>query len=218
MAGEEEHTRAGPVFDWVTRNVCEVCNSGWMSQLETQAQPILGPMLSEQPRVLTAVDQAIVATWATKTMLAMQGLNLSAERVVGDDKYRWFERHRMPLPNSHVWLCRYSDRTRWPMSAHQWGMTVGPIDGPPLRPGDPMNGFGVAFAIGPVAFWLVGYEVPGGPHKQAGSDDAHLLVWPALGPDVRRPPTNSLKSEQELMELSRRLPTGTIVRGDVTTG
>jgi hypothetical protein len=173
-------------------------------------------MLSDKPRVLSTLEQTTVASWATKTMLVMQGLNLGGERVVGDEQCRWFERYRMPLPNSHVWLCRYGDRTRWPISAHQWGMTVGPADGPPLRPGDPINGFGVAFAMGPVAFWLVGYDVPGGPHTQAGSDDGHLLIWPALGRDVGWPPRRPFESEQELLELARRLPTGTIVRGDVT--
>lgn len=187
-----------------------------MSDLETQAMPILTPMLSDQPRVLTALDQATVATWATKTALAMQGLNIGKERVFSEAQYRWFERNRMPLPDSHVWLCRYTDRTRWPISAHQWGMTVGPVDGPHLHPGDPMNGFGIAFAVGPVAFWLVGYDVPGGPHTQGGSDDKHLLIWPALGRDVRWPPATALESEQELQELARRLPTGTIVRGDLT--
>jgi hypothetical protein len=212
----DDHTRPGPPFDYVTRDVCEVCNNGWMSVLEAQVQPILGPMLSDQPCVLTAVDQAAIATWATKTALAMQGLNIGGERVFSETQYRWFERHQMPLPGSHVWLSRYTDRSRWPISAHQWGMTLGPADGPPLHPGDPMNGFGVAFAVGPVAFWLVGYDVPGGPHTQAGSDDKQLLIWPALGADVRWPPQKALESEQELMELSKRLPTGTIVRGDVT--
>lgn len=62
-----DHTRPGPPFDYVTRDVCAACNNGWMSGLETEAQPILGPMLSDRPRVLTAPDQAVVATWATKT-------------------------------------------------------------------------------------------------------------------------------------------------------
>lgn len=214
-SGTDEHSRPGPAFDYVTRDVCEVCNNGWMSRLETQIQPILGPMLTGQPRVLGVLDHTVLATWATKTALAMQGLNIGGERVFSEDQYRWFEHHRMPLPASHVWLCRYTDRSRWPISAHQWGMTVGPVDGPPLTPGEPMNGFGLAFAVGPVAFWLVGYDVPGGPHTAAGSDDKHLLIWPALGPDVRWPPPSALESEQELMELSRRLPTGTIVRGDI---
>ena len=78
-----------------------------------------------------------------------------------------------------------------------------------------MNGFGVAFAVGPVAFWLVGYDVPGGPYTEAGSDDRHVLIWPALGPGIRWPPPKAIESERELMELARRLPTGVIPKGEV---
>jgi hypothetical protein len=212
--GDDEHTRTGRVFDSVTRDVCEVCNNGWMADMEGRAQPILAPMLGDRPRVLTATDQATVATWATKTMLAMQGMNIGGKRLVGVDSYRWFERHRMPLPSSCVRLCRYTDRTRWPVITHQWGMTVAPGGAPPPDEDDATNGFGLVFTIGPVAFWLVAYDVPGGPPAQAGSDDA-LLIWPALGPDVRWPPTAAHGSDSDLLELSRRLPTGTVVRGDL---
>ena len=77
-----------------------------------------------------------------------------------------------------------------------------------------MNGFGVVFAVGPVAFWLFGYGLPGAPQTQGGSDDTHILIWPALGPDVYWPPLKALESERDLMELARRLPTGTVIRSD----
>jgi hypothetical protein len=144
----------------------------------------------------------------------MGAVNLGQERVVSDDQYRWFEQHKTPLPNSHVWLCRYLDEESRIISAHQFGMTVGPADDPDLRPGDPMNGFGVVFAVGPVGFWLFGYDLPGSPQTSAGSDDAHLLMWPSLGRDVYWPPPKALESEQDLIELAQRLPTGTILRGD----
>lgn len=77
-----------------------------------------------------------------------------------------------------------------------------------------MNGFGVVFAVGPVAFWLFGYDLPGAPQTQGGSDDAHVLIWPALGPDVYWPPSKVLESEGDLVELARRVPTGTVISGD----
>jgi hypothetical protein len=79
-----------------------------------------------------APEQHVVATWATKTMLTMQGANIGGERIVGLDRYRWFYDNRTPISVSYVWLCRYSDRTRWPLSIHQWGMTV--VQAPRARP------------------------------------------------------------------------------------
>jgi hypothetical protein len=210
---DQSHQRPGRPFDVVVRDVCADCNNGWMSALEAQAKPVLTPMLRDEPKTLTVIEQHLVATWATKTMLTMQGANIGGERVVSPERYEWFCQKQTPLPGSHVWLCRYSDRTRWPLSVHQWGMTVvGEGDVAPQQ-GDPMNGFGVVFAIGPLAFWLFGYDLPGELRTSAGSDDEHLLIWPALGPDVRWPPPVTLEREAQLEELARRMPAGTVVHG-----
>jgi hypothetical protein len=210
---DQHHQRPGPPFDFVVRDVCTDCNTGWMHDLEEEARPILTPMLLGEPRVLTAVEQHIVATWATKTMLTMQGTNIGRERIAPLEGYRWFYEHRTPLPGSHVWLCRYSDRTRWPLSVHQWGFTARPEgEGIPTE-GEPMNGFGVTYAIGPLAFWLFGVDLPGNPQTQGRSDARHLLIWPALGADARWPPKETIEREAELEELARRMPGRTLVHG-----
>jgi hypothetical protein len=209
---DEQHQRPGRPFDVVVRDVCVDCNTGWMARLETAAKPILTPMLQDRARVLTAVEQHTVAAWATKTMLAMQGANIGGERFTPPEQYRWFAIHVAPLPNSHVWLCRYGDRSRWPLSIHQYGMTVRPEGEEPQR-ADPVNGFGVVFAIGPLCLWLFGHDLPGESRTQAGSDDRHLLIWPALGADVRWPPRETFAKEGELEELARRMPAGTQVHG-----
>jgi hypothetical protein len=141
-----------------------------------------------------------------------EAANIDRQRLVPADAYEWFYECRRPLPSSHVWLCRYVDPERWPFVAHQWAMTFVPEHGPPPAPGDPLNGFGVAFAIGPLAFWLFAADVPGGPLTTAGSDDAHLLIWPLTGADVRWPPLRALASDAELRELSQRVPAGVIRR------
>jgi hypothetical protein len=69
---------------------------------ETEAQPALTPMLKDEPRVLTATEQHTAATWATKTMLTIQGANRTRERYVTPERYRWFAEHRAPLSSSHV--------------------------------------------------------------------------------------------------------------------
>jgi hypothetical protein len=210
---DRRHERPGRAFDIVVRDVCVACNTGWMHRLETEAQPVLTPMLKDEPRVLTATEQHIAATWATKTMLTMQGANMTRERYVTPERYRWFAEHRAPLSASHVWLCRYGDRSRWPLSIHQMGMTIEPPGRPAPEIGDPMNGFGVVYAIGPLAFWLFGYDLPGGVLTRVGSDDAHGLIWPALGPDIRWPPRVTLEHEDDLRELAATVPPGTQVHG-----
>ena len=96
-----------------------------------------------------------------------------------------------------------------PLSVHHWGMTVRPADAPPPRPSDPVNGFGVVFAIGPLLFWLFGHNLRGHLYTSAGSDDAHVLIWPALGNQVLWPPRDKapvLRVRDGSRESYRRRP------------
>ncbi len=66
-SSDDEHRRpASDVFDVIIRDICEICNNGWMSRLEEQVKPILTPMLLDQSRSLTAPEQHLLATWATR--------------------------------------------------------------------------------------------------------------------------------------------------------
>ena len=207
-----DHQRPGPPFDVVVRDVCVSCNTGWMEKLETEARPVLTPMFTGSSRVLTASEQFVVATWATKTMLTVQGSNLGGERVASTEQYGLSsaaaaaaELARMALP------VRGQDALAGQCPPVR---VLGAICGqPPPQVGAPLNGFGVVFAVGHLAIWLFGAEVPDAPRPQSGSDDAHILVWPTLGPDVRWPPPKALKGEADLEALARRMPAGTDVHG-----
>jgi hypothetical protein len=61
-----------PRDDWKARNVCEVCNNGWMSKLEDKAKDYLGHYIAsiKNKRVKFTQSQAYyVSLWATKTIL-----------------------------------------------------------------------------------------------------------------------------------------------------
>ncbi len=55
-----------------SRSFCRDCNNGWMSQLEERAKPLLKPMILGHPTGLTHAEQLIVATWATKSAMALE--------------------------------------------------------------------------------------------------------------------------------------------------
>jgi hypothetical protein len=83
---------------------------------------------------------------------------------------------------------------------------------PPPQPGEEFNGFGVAFAIGELAFWLRTIDLRRGPDIDARSGAGDRLISPSLG-EVRWPPPRAIASDQALEELSSRLPIGTVRRG-----
>src|SRR5690554_6219251 len=64
---EAEHTRPGRPFDQTVKDFCVDCNTGWMARLEVAAAPILTPLVMDEPRSLSALDQETLAIWATKT-------------------------------------------------------------------------------------------------------------------------------------------------------
>lgn len=77
----------------VVKRVCRDCNSGWMADVEGEAKPILEPMISGKPCMLSLGDQLNVATWATKTAIVLEyvrsDLFVTTEaerRVIADDR------------------------------------------------------------------------------------------------------------------------------------
>ena len=54
---------------FVEGRVCEICNNGWMSDLETASMDFLKPLIEGERNVLTLSDdeRTTLAKWATKT-------------------------------------------------------------------------------------------------------------------------------------------------------
>ncbi len=62
---KEGHSR----LSLTIQHPCGTCNSGWMSDLEQSAIPILKPMIEGKKTRLTEAEVKIVRAWATKTAL-----------------------------------------------------------------------------------------------------------------------------------------------------
>jgi hypothetical protein len=194
----ETHGWAGAPFTWTVRDVCAACNNGWMADLETEAQPILTPLIEDRAGPLTLPQMAVAATWATKTVL-VAGRAMPGEReVMPADSYRWFGDHRQPLPGGIVWLGRYTGDGQWPFSLHQHGGSFVDADGTQYP------NFHVVFAVGHLALAVFGYELPGAPQITGSSSPRRQLIWPAWSPTYW-PPEESM-TEAMLTEESAELP------------
>jgi hypothetical protein len=56
------------------KTVCQACNSGWMSALESECIPVIGSMLQGLTVPLSQEQQETVADWAVKTAMIMDSL------------------------------------------------------------------------------------------------------------------------------------------------
>jgi hypothetical protein len=91
----------------MTAPVCMACNNRWLSVLEKDVQPILGPLIFGKERSLPPDEQRLLATWAVKTALM---LDLGSDRpIIPTGFYHDFRLRRGPLPNYLVWIGAYRD-------------------------------------------------------------------------------------------------------------
>ncbi len=52
--------------------VCKQCNSGWMSTIETNVQPILTPLIKGQKTVLSRANRKLLVEWITLKILVAE--------------------------------------------------------------------------------------------------------------------------------------------------
>ena len=52
--------------------VCESCNTGWMSDLETDVKSALLPLVVGSPTVVSLDEQRLLAAWAQKTAMTLE--------------------------------------------------------------------------------------------------------------------------------------------------
>lgn len=92
-------------LDFKSKYVCKTCNTGWMSQLEDTAKPILAPLVRGLSSKLSFEAKKTIATWSVKTMMAVMTVANPARFPPGE----WAPEIRglRPPPACFVWLASY---------------------------------------------------------------------------------------------------------------
>jgi hypothetical protein len=134
--------------------ICGNCNNVWLSRLERAIRPFLAPMaVSAQPAALDARRQALIATWAVKTVLlfemAIRQMNAAGRPIQGyrasAQELAWLRARSEPPPRSLVWLGCWDCQQAVPVN-------YAPSDAPlPAADGSPVAGHFTTFALGYVA-------------------------------------------------------------------
>lgn len=94
-------------YDRQARVVCENCNGGWMSDLETAVSSLLNPeALNGRP--LDPKEQSLLAIWAMKTALTMDAAQSPDSRVIPREAARRFGRNRELPDGAQVWIASYT--------------------------------------------------------------------------------------------------------------
>ena len=109
--------RAGDHLDAQVHVVCSDCNSGWLSQIQNDAKPILIPLFEGGTITLEQTAQQMVATWVA--MSTMTGEHLSQEQrrlAIPQSDRTWLIERRIPPPGWCIWIGHYprqENPTQW---------------------------------------------------------------------------------------------------------
>ena len=88
-------------FQQRAKIVCEKCNSGWMSRLETSVMDDLKVMMVGQPKMLRSAARQRLAFWCVKTALVLDHMH-PRERIIPDSHFRDLFNLKGPLPGQVV--------------------------------------------------------------------------------------------------------------------
>jgi hypothetical protein len=109
-------TKRGSVLTSKAREVCQSCNGGWMSRLETAVKPLLRRLsATSYPLGVTtlSVDEAaIVALWSTKTSWVRELLDPGL-RTPSPDMRRYAMDYQLPPSFTRVWVARYTGESNF---------------------------------------------------------------------------------------------------------
>jgi hypothetical protein len=90
------------------KTVCDVCNNGWMNDLEGEIIPILSPMFEDQTVTLDFEQQNILSVWVAKMALLLDstsGRNMASRFYTKEEAVALRVRRELP-PFTKVWIGR----------------------------------------------------------------------------------------------------------------
>jgi hypothetical protein len=170
----------------VVKVVCKRCNSGWMSHIETRAQPLLTALLRGERRRLQTSDQRLLAFWSAKTMTMVEYTD-DATRVTSPEQRAFLYKHRAKhwLPDgSLVWIGSYESYGYPSRGYHHRALTASqPTGGVVVTPNKP-NFQQTTFIIGRLILVSFSFTLANFRYKRSDPSDGLRRIYPVAKPFV----------------------------------
>ena len=196
------------------RCVCEHCNNGWMSDLESQAKEFLQPLLAGRSVVLNNSDQRVITRWGVKTAMVLEGQDKPEKRVYTlHDCEALRTTYTIPWRTS-VWLATSADPGFF-LSTKSHNV-----------PGSGEGSLGVwtTMAFAHLVLQVLTIRVPEdvGPHthvitsvRRGPWNQVTIKIWPTRFPQVSSPAPLGLNGEAGLNALADRFSTRTLDKDEI---
>ena len=83
---QERGYTAKNVASQTARIVCTACNHGWMSSLEHEIKPVIGPMIVNRKVRLDPGQQLLIARWAIKTSMVAESVQYGENSFAQEER------------------------------------------------------------------------------------------------------------------------------------
>jgi hypothetical protein len=179
--------------------VCDPCNTRYLSRIENDLARVLTPMmLSAERTKLDPAAQALLATWAVKTVYLFElairqhypDARPTAGYVATEQELAWLRAKREPPPRSLVWLTCWDCQAAAPVT---YEPSVAAL---PTGDGRYLAGHMTTFALGYVAFQVFTVDFVAAEEHGAVRwnsrvprhfEEGVVPIWPGRGTDLSWP-------------------------------
>jgi hypothetical protein len=206
VSGDRREWESRP-FREVARVVCDSCNTGWMARLESEARPILEPLITRAdvlPMTMSEADQFVATRWALQTCLVLQSSfepsgapnPMAATHLFSDV----MDGQNLP-EQATVWIGSHARARQDPLNSV---FLQKPLSLEALHQNYPSAdefGFVNFLAVGGVSFLVVGHDYRNRIVMTCREplSDALVKIWPPEKSVVVVPPP--LMMDQEFIDL-----------------
>jgi hypothetical protein len=190
-------------FTTVCEDVCEPCNNGWMQEMEASAEIIMAKLIQGGSRNLRYWRQTIAATWAAKTAMVWESVNLESRTIPLEVLQTLWTTQRLNL-RQQVWIGSYAGTQLHHSFRRAAAHVAGPVTGGSDDPND-AHAYLAAITVGPLAFVVFGHLL-GVPleFKLPAEGAAFRRIWPPSIEVLNMPLTETV-GDQELEAVVRSL-------------
>jgi hypothetical protein len=198
------------------RYVCQPCNNGWMSQLESQAKHFLQPLLIGEHCSLDISGKTTVALWSLKTSMVLEALDQPSKRAYTQQEREQL-RTQCAIPwRTSVWLASSINPSIFLSCKNRH-----------LNADDEKNisGVSITMAFAHLVLQVLTIRVPPdvGPTTQVTTnvrrgpwDQATVQIWPAKPIQTEWPPQLGLNSEWGIDALADRFSAALLDENELT--
>ena len=189
----------------LSKCVCQNCNNGWMSKIESEMKPIVNSIHDEHFRVLDVPSQAVISVWAIKTAMALESLYPEREYFYSEYDRQYLRRISAIPERTTIWIAKCVNQPNIYSTAKDLHTAQG---------GNEVKAYLTTMAFGSLALQILSlktpvefpketsitYDTQDGPWNQT-----LLQVWPLSQYTQQWPPTYGLDGGCGLEALAQRL-------------